>query len=424
MPSIAKELGSLAIRQFTKPGMYAVGGVPGLYLQVLPKGGKTWILRITTGYANDGRQRRQEIGLGGYPGILLAQAREKAREIREKIKSGINPLQERVQQLAEMKAQEAACISFEKAALAYIDSMKSEWKSSAHQSQWSNTLRMYAFPILGELNVRDIETSHIMKVLEPIWIEKTETASRVRGRIEAVLDWSKVRGYRTQANPAQWKGHLDKLLPKPSKVSKPQHFPALPYLRINEFLQDLRTHDGTAARIVELIIYTACRTKEALAATWDEVDFDTGLWSISGERMKMGIDHVIPMNELARNVLIEQYNMRRSKYVFTGEDGEPLSNMATIMLVRGMHEQNFRNGGKGYIDPMIHKPITVHGFRSTFRDWASEVSEYSREISEMALSHTIANKAEAAYRRGILLEKRTRQMDDWARYCSIANGVS
>ncbi|MGX2039252.1 tyrosine-type recombinase/integrase [Methylocaldum sp. MU1018] len=403
--------------------MYAVGGVPGLHLQVLPGGGKTWLLRVTIGATASGKQRRSEVGLGGYPAVTLQQARDKAREVREKIAQGIDPIAERKAARSALLASRATEITFEEAAKQYIAAKSHEWKNPKHHQQWNNTLETYAFPFIGKLHVRDIDTPHLKEVLEPIWTVKTETASRVRGRIEAILDWATVRKYRDGTNPARWKGHLQMILAAPSKVAEEDNHPALPFAEAPAFMTHLRKMEGTGARAVEFGILTAARSQEIRGAKWSEIDMDAKLWKIPADRMKMRKAHEVPLSDDAVALLKALPRFEGNDLVFPASRGGELSDMTLIATLKRMHESETKAGRKGYVDPnqldaeRNPRRITMHGFRSTFRDWCAEQTEYPREVAEMALAHGIDNKVEAAYRRGNLFQKRQALMADWAAYC-------
>jgi integrase len=371
MPKVAKELTDLALRRLKEPGMYAAGGVAGLHFRILPSGGRTWILRVTVG------GKRRDIGLGGYPTVSLAGARDAARAARESIRSGIDPVEQKRVQRTTMIAARGSAVTFDDAARQYIEAMSHAWRNAKHEAQWVSTLATYASPVIGPLAVRDIELSHVVRILEPIWSTKTETAVRLRGRIESVLDWCAVRGYRQADNPARWKGHLDKLLPKPAKVA-----------------------EGIGARALEFAILTAARSGEVRGACWSEFNLQAGTWTRPGDRMKAGKEHRVPLSDQAQAVL--ESMPRGHDFVFPGsKDGSMLSDMSLTAVLRRMG----------------HADITVHGFRSAFRDWAAEATNYPREVAEMALAHAIGNDVEAAYRRGDLFEKRRRMMRDWAKFC-------
>lgn len=404
MPKKVKELSALAVKNIKDPGLHAVGGVPGLHLQVTATGAKTWILRFTAGVKpGTGKPWRRDMGLGGYPAVSLARAREKAQEAREKIAQGIDPITEKREQRSAMIAARLAEITFETAALQYIEAQSAVWKKggkSAHQ--WTHSLTEYAFPHIGSLRVSDIERAQVIQVLEPIWTTKTETATRVRQRIEAVLDWATVRGYRNGENPARWKGYLDKVLPAPGQVKKVNHHTALEVRDLPAFMKRLRTQEGISPRALEFAILTATRSGEVRGATWDEIDLQEGIWTIPAARMKAKKEHRVPLSDAALKLLGELPRMEGIDLVFPTPRGKkPLSdNTLTAVLKR------------------MEVPVTAHGFRSTFRDWCAEHTEFPAEVAEMALAHTIKNKVEAAYRRGDLFEKRRELMATWSAFCA------
>jgi integrase len=296
-------------------------------------------------------------------------------------------------------------MTFDGCAAAYIDAHKTGWQNAKHRDQWRNTLTSYASPMFGSLPVQAVDVGLVMKALESIWQTKPETASRLRGRIEAVLDWAKVRGYREGENPARWRGHLDKLLPAPSKVRKVEHHPALPYDELADFVAALRSQEGVAARALGFLILTAARTGEVIGSRWDEVDLEEKIWVVPAARMKAGREHRVPLSEAAAAVLEQMKQIRESDFVFPGgKKGKPLSNMAMLAVLKRMDRGE----------------LTAHGFRSSFRDWAAERTNYPHEVAEMALAHTVGDKVEAAYRRGDLFQKRRQIMEAWARFCETA----
>ncbi|MFM0160767.1 tyrosine-type recombinase/integrase [Paraburkholderia sediminicola] len=391
MPRAANRLSPLAVTKTTKPGLYADGG--GLYLQITSVGVKSWLFR----YMRAGKARG--MGLGPLHTIGLADARARALDCRRLLLDGIDPIDARNAERAAKGVAEADEITFQHCADKYIEAHRSGWKNVKHAEQWTNTLTTYAYPVFDSLSVAAIDTMRVMKVLEPIWTTKTETASRLRGRIESVLDWATVRGYRIGENPARLKGHLDTLLPKRSRVQKVTHHPALPYADLPAFTKTLRSQDGTAARALEFLILTAARTNEVIGSTWSEFNLDEGVWTIPAERMKMRKQHRVPLSTRAVALIKAQQEVMRGEYVFPGaRDKKPLSNMAMLQLLERMKRDD----------------ITVHGFRSTFRDWAGETTHYPREVCEAALAHGIKDKAEAAYARGDLFVKRAALMQDWA----------
>ncbi|RLJ39776.1 site-specific integrase [Acidovorax sp. 106] len=393
----AKELSALEVGRLTSPGHHAVGGVAGLYLYVVDSGARSWVLRTTVG------SKRRHMGLGGFPEVPLAKAKEKARAAKEQITQGIDPIAQRIAIASSLKAQQATEITFEKAAQAYIEAHGESWKSPKHRAQWSATLMTYAYPHFGNLLVKDVVQEHVLKALEPIWKTKTETATRLRGRIESILDWATVRKYRTGDNPARWKGHLDKLLPAPGKIQKVEHHKALPASQMSAFIKDLRTREGLAARALEFSILCASRSGEVRGARWTEIDMHQAIWVIPAERMKAGKEHRVPLSTQTLKLLKSIPKSEAGDLVFTSTTGKSLSDMALTTVLRRMK-----------VDAV------PHGFRSTFRDWAGEMTNHPRDVAEQALAHTLENKVEAAYRRGDALEKRRLMMQEWADYCDAS----
>lgn len=388
-------LSALEVSRLKNAGLYFVGDVAGLALQVSSTGAKSWILRATVG------AKRRDIGLGGYPDVTLAKAKEAAREMRAAIKNGVDPVEAKKAKRSALLADQAKELTFTEAALAYIKAREPEWNNAKHAAQWRSTLEAYAFPTIGKLLVRDVELHHILQILEPIWTTKTETASRLRGRIENILDWAAVRGYRPRENPARWRGHLDMVLPKPSKVAKVEHHPALPYVDVGQFMKELGQVNGIGARALEFLIITATRSGEVRGATWDEINLKTRVWTIPAHRMKAGKEHRVPLSERAVKLLESLPRLADINFVFPGTRGGMISDITISAVLKRME-----------------KDVVPHGFRSTFRDWASECTNYPREVAEQALAHTLSDKVERAYRRGDLFEKRRRMMEDWAAYTS------
>ena len=391
MPKTAKELGPLAVKLLREPGMHAVGVVPGLYLQVFESGARSWILRLMVA------SKRREMGLGSYPGVTLAMAHQKARHLRELAEGGRDPIQDRRDAKSALHAVAAAALTFDQCAAIYIAAHASGWKNAKHAQQWSNTLAQHASPVMGSLLVRDVGLSHVLAVLEPIWRTKTETATRLRGRIELVLDWATARGYREGLNPARWRGHLDKLMPKPGKLSKVEHHPALAAADMAAFMVKLRAAEGMGARALEFTILTAARSGEVRGAVWSEIDRKEKTWTVPADRMKAGKEHRVPLSDAALALLNSLPVFAGSDLVFPAARGGVLSDMTLSAVMRRMK-----------------LGAVPHGFRSTFRDWASELTSYPRDVAEMALAHTIGNQVEAAYRRGDLFDKRRMMMGDWA----------
>ncbi len=404
MPKKAVELSALAVSRLRTPGLHSVGGVAGLALQVAPGGARTWILRFTVA------AKRRDMGLGGFPDVTLAQARDKARAARELVDHGVDPILHRRQARSALAAQQATQKTFAQCAREYIEAKAAEWSNQKHAQQWTNTLETYAYPTIGQLLVSDIGLPQVLGVLKPIWQEKTETATRVRGRIEAVLDWSTVHHYRQGPNPARWKGHLDKILAAPTKVTKVRHHKALPIDQTPGFLAALRDQAGTGARALEFAILTAARSGEVRGATWAEIDLEAAEWTVPAERMKAGKEHRVPLSAAAVKLLKALPRTKEAKdtdLVFPSSKDSLLSDMTLTAVIRRMG-----------VDAV------PHGFRSTFRDWASERTSYPRDVVEMALAHAIGSKVEAAYRRGDLFAKRRRLMEDWAKFGARVPGTT
>lgn len=381
-----------------KPGRHADGG--GLQLLVKESGARSWVFRFML------KGKSRDVGLGpaaGAGAISLAKARDLADALRVKVKSGIDPLEERDRQTAEAlaaaQAAKVAGITFKAMAETHIAANKDSWRNAKHKQQWENTLATYAYPVIGDLPVSEVATPHILKVLEPIWRAKAETASRVRGRIETVLDSAKARGYREGENPARWRGHLAQILPARTKLSRGHH-KALAYSAVPAFIAEIRAREALAALALEFVILTAGRSGEVIGAKWGEVDLAKAVWTVPAERMKAGKEHRVPLSPRAVEIL-EQAKQFEGDYVFAATRKKPLSSMAMAMLLRRMKQD-----------------VTVHGFRSAFRDWAAECTGYSHEVAEMALAHAISNAVERAYRRGDLFEKRRKLMEAWADFCA------
>ncbi len=396
----------------TKPGMYPDGN--GLYLQVTKAGAKSWILRFR---ANG---KRHDMGLGSYINVSLARAREKAKAARDKRDEGLNPLEARRKEQAERRLKDATMITFRDAAPKYIAAHEAGWKNEKHRWQWSQTLENFAFPVIADLPVAAIETGHILQILEPLWLTKTETASRLRGRLEKILDWARVRGFREGENPARWKGHLDQLLPKKSQVQKKENFPALPFAEVPAFMALLGQKEGISAIALQFQILNANRSGEVFGARWQEFDLDGAVWTIPAERMKMKKEHRVPLSSAAMDILRAMKAASQGEYVFPGRRGEQLSNMSLTTLIRRMHADEEKQGRKGSLDPKLNKVAVPHGFRSSFSDWVSEKTDFSKEVREMALAHAIEDETEAAYRRGDLFQKRRNLMAAWADYALSA----
>jgi integrase len=403
----ARELHKLSAKQVEKeraPGRYSDGG--GLYLQVQDAIGrkavtKSWLFRFT----RSGTAR--EMGLGALHTVNLAEARKRAAACRLQLLDGVDPIDARAAARSANASAAGRLKTFKECAEAYIKAHRSAWKNPKHADQWSNTLATYAYEKLGSKPVAVVDADHIVEVLQSIWTTKNETASRLRGRIEAVLDWAAVMKYREGLNPARWRGHLDHALPKVSRLARIQHHAALPFAEVPEFIKDLRKEHGVAALALEFTILTAARTGEAIGATWDEIDKEARVWIVPGERMKAKREHRVPLSKRAMEILAAAEKLPHRDHIFPGRDRRPMSNMAMLKTLERMKRED----------------LTVHGFRSSFRDWASESTTFPREVVEMALAHAIPDKVEAAYRRGDLFEKRRRLMDAWASFCEKPVGT-
>jgi integrase len=393
-------MGSLSakkVESLKKIGYHADGD--NLYLQVSSPSSKSWIFR----FSFDGRRR--EMGIGPYPEITLEKARESAIELRRLVKAGVDPIEQRKADQAAKRAERNNAVTFAYCAKQYIESHRHGWKNPKHAQQWTNTLEQYAYPVIGDTIIKDVDTALIMRILQPIWLTKNETAGRLRGRLENILDWAAVQGFRAVENPARWKGHLDNLLASPGKVQKNNHFKALPYAEINPLMLALRANGSVSAKALEFLILTAARTGEIIGAKWDEIDFDNQLWIVPADRMKAGREHRIPLSSRAVEIIKEMQALKTNDAIFPGRSkGGFLSNAAMDKLLQ----------------QTLGIDATVHGMRSTFRDWASERTAYPHEVCEMALAHTIRNQAEAAYRRGDLIEKRRNLMADWVKFCETS----
>ncbi|MDB5956753.1 site-specific integrase [Ramlibacter sp.] len=402
MPKKAQELGPLAVSRLTEPGLHFVGGVASLALQVTDTGARSWILRVSIA------GKRRDMGLGGFPDVTLAGARDAARTARAQVKAGIDPIEHAKAAKSALAASRAKDVTFEECAAAYIETHEKGWKNAKHRAQWVSTLKTYAYPEFGNLLIRDVEVAHVLAALEPIWTTKTETASRLRGRIESVLNLAIARGYRTGLNPARWTGHLALMLPSPKKITKDEHFPAVPVAQVGSFLARLRQVPGTGSKALQFATLTATRSGEVRGTLWTELDLEARVWTIPAERMKAGVEHRVPLSAAALKLVKAQPRIEGTEYVFASARGGAISDMTMLQVMRRMKVKD----AKGDI-------CVPHGLRSTFRDWCAEQTSYPHELSEVALAHQIPSKTEAAYRRGDMLEKRRRMMNDWAAFCAI-----
>lgn len=389
MAKIAKALGALEVKRLTEPGQHPVGTVPGLRLFIKPSGAKSWVLRTTIA------GKRSDIGLGGYPAVTLADAWGRARELLTSVYEGKNPI-------ADRQIKKAAVVwTFKACALEYIKSHRPSWKNDKHAQQWENTLETYVYPHFGDKHVKDVDTADVTTAIRPLWATKNETMVRVRNRIELVLSWAAAQGYRPKGfNPATWRGHLDQVLPKPSKVNKRQHFEAVPIDDMHDFMKLLRNVTGMSARCLEFAILCACRSGEARGTTWSEIDLDSATWCIPPERMKASRPHRVPLSPAVMKLLAALPRFEGTDLVFPGRDvKKPLSDMSLTAVMRRME-----------------LTAVPHGFRSTFSDWVAERTAYPSEVREMCLAHAIGDATEAAYRRGDLFDKRRNLMTEWATF--------
>lgn len=389
-----RRLTAVAVERIKEPGYYHDGA--GLYLQVSRTCSKSWIFRFTLA----GKSR--EMGIGGYPVVSLAAARSKARECRGLLDRGIDPIEDRnAKRQADRIATSAT--TFDQCATAYITAHRPSWKNAKHAAQWESTLATYCSPVFGALPVRSVDTPMVLRVLQPIWLTKAETANRLRGRIESILDWATVQKYRAGENPARWRGHLEHLLAAPNRTKRIEHHPALPWQEIGAFMVELRQQAGIAARAMEFAILTAARSGEVRLAAWSEIDLDSRIWTVPADRMKAGKEHRVPLSDGAVSLLQSMHRVVECDLIFPGaREGRPLSDMSLTACLRRMNRGD----------------ITVHGFRSTFRDWCAESANFPREVCEHALAHSLPDKVEAAYRRGDLLDKRVLLMQEWNTFCS------
>jgi integrase len=412
MPIKTRELSATEVRRLTYsvskttgkeyPALHSVGGVAGLLLQVTPTGAKSWIYRTRIG------TKRRSIGLGGFPDVTLAQARDKARETRDKIADGIDPVEERQAKRRDLLAAQLSTMTFADAARQYMKMKSTEFRNPRQEQQWTNSLTTYALPHIGKVPVRDIELPHIKAVLDPIWQTKTETANRVRARMENILGWSAVHGYRSNENPAKWQGYLDEVYPSPEKIKKKGHHAALSVDALPGFMTDLQKRTGTASRAMEFLILTASRTNEVIGdkrigkpgITWQEIDLQAKVWTVPADRMKSGKAHKVPLTDAAMDLINSMEPGAPDALLFAGPKGDiPSNNFLSALLKR------------------MDQPVTAHGFRSTFKDWARERTAYADEVSELALAHVNSDATRAAYARSELLDKRRQLMGDWEQYC-------
>ena len=399
MPKKAAPKSALAVSRLKESGLHFVGTVDGLALQITATGARSWVLRATIG------DKRREMGLGGFPSVTLAEAHEAARRARAQIRQGLNPIHEKKVLKSAQLAALAAERTFNACANEYIAAHESGWRNAKHAQQWRNTLEKYAYPVLGEMLIRDVDTPAILKVIEPIWKEKTETATRLQQRINLVIDMAIAREYRAGPNPARWRGYLDKMLVRPSKIMAREHHPAVSVAEVGVFMNALRAQKGVGAKALEFAVLTAARSGEVRGATWSEIDVSEKVWTIPGPRMKSGKEHRVPLSPAAMKVIEALPRSSDDDHVFASPKGGRLSDMSLSSVMKRMK-----------LDAV------PHGFRSTFRDWCSEKTAYPRELAEMALAHAVGNQVEQSYAHSILLEKRRTMMNDWANFCGKVPG--
>lgn len=405
------KLTALQVKNQSEPGMYADSN--GLNLKVTPTGSKSWIIRYTI------NGKRSMAGLGAYPDVSLAEARERAAAHRAKIRGGISPVEEKKTQRAAARAEQGKGImTFDQCVEKYFEAFSSSWRNEKVRNQWKTPLNDYASAIIGARDVSKIEIDHILAILKPIWYVKAPTAGRVRQRIEAILDWARVMKFRTGDNPARWKGNLEFLLPARDRSSTTRHHPALPFAQLPVFMEALRQIDTNSARAVEFGILTAARSGEVRLATWDEIDEQAGLWVIPALRMKMQRDHRVTLSPRALEIVGQMKARAMNDYIFPGmRENKPLGHSTFESTLDNMSKQRMKSGGEAWLDEKTGEAITMHGFRSTFKDWARETTSFDRDLVEIAMAHSVGDKTEAAYARGSMIEKRKTLMQDWANYC-------
>ena len=421
MPRKTPPLSALEVSRKTDRGLHAVGGVAGLHLRVRGDA-RSWILRVMVG------SKRRDIGLGAFPDVPLAQAREKARQAREQIAEGVDPVLARREARSALLASQAAARTFDQCAAAFIKAQEAGWSNAKHAQQWRATLEAYASPIIGDMLVSDVDTAHVVRLLTAgdLWTTKNETASRVRGRVESVLDWARVQGLRTGENPARWRGHLDKLLPRPSKVQRAGNHAALDWREVGAFWAALTGVDGMGAAALRFAILTAARSGEVRGATWSEIDLQAGVWTVPAARMKAGREHRVPLSDAAIKLLEALPRLDGEDLLFPASRGGELSDATMGAVIKRLHATAVADGGEGWIDrKQAGKVATAHGVaRSTFRTWAAEATNYSREVAEAALAHTLSDRTEAAYQRGDAIERRRRLMQDWSRFLATPSAAA
>ena len=393
-----RRLSAKAVEKQRRAGHFHDGG--GLYLQVTRARAKSWVFRYTR------HGRAHELGLGSLKGVPLAKARKLAQDAHELLAEGIDPIEHRRAKLAAEAANKAKSVTFRHCAKSYVEAHSPSWRNKKHTAQWSSTLETYAYPVIGDRPVSQVTTDDVLTILSPLWVEKNETAKRLQQRIASVLDWARVRNYRTGHNPAQWRGHLDKLLAKPSRVKQVRHHPSMPHADLPAFMAELAALPGTAATALRFAVLTAARSGEVLGAKWEEIDLPGKTWLIPAERMKARKAHRVPLSDTAVALLDALPRVEGNDYVFPSRGERPLSSMAMLETMRRL---GFSPGGQ-------RGPYVVHGMRSSFRTWCSEKTSFPRELAEQALGHVVGDAVERAYQRSDLLDRRRKLMTDWSRY--------
>ena len=416
MPRRAKELGPLEVKRLTHPGVHAVGGVAGLALQVSSTGARSWVFR----YRHNGRRR--EAGLGPYPDVPLAKVRDYAREARELLRQGLDPI-------AERQAARRKLVTFAEAVEKYADEKAIEFRSLLHRKQWRASLERHAVPTLGDIAVKDITLHDVLNMLRPIWLETTETASKVRQRVERVLDYATVAGHRSGENPARWRGNLDMVLPAPTKLTGAKNYPALRLDDAARWFAALQGRSGASARALEFQALTASRTGAVRFATWEEIDVDRGLWTIQPGRQSSKISpsgrpHRVPLSAFALNLLRRLPRASNNPLVFWAPRGGPFSDASLAAVMRKIHSADERDEGKGYFDAQRARAAVPHGLRSTFRTWVAERTQFDGDMAEIALAHKVGNKVQQAYDRSDQLEKRRAMMESWAAFLQSNDGAA
>ena len=411
MPKRAKELSAIEVKRLKEPGFHAVGGVSGLHLRINEGEGKSWILRALV------NGKRRDIGLGGFPDVPLVEARDLARKNKEKIRAGGDPVNERIEARRNVKEESLKGLTFAEAVERFLETGKlEEFKNTKHRDQWRSTLMTYAVPVLGEKRLQDIAPGDVKAALDPIWMTKNETATRVRGRIERVLAWATVAGHRSGENPARWKDNLKEMLPSLKTADRSDNQPALPIGQAADWYRLLQDREGIAAAALSFLALTASRSGEVRGAQWEEIDEEGKVWIIPKERMKMNREHRVPLSRSALALLDAVPRLQNSPLVFPSPRGLELSDMSLSAVMRRMHQTEVEADRSGWLDARSERPAVPHGLRSTFRDWVAEKTEFPSDLAEAALAHRIGSAVELAYRRGDMMERRRDMMEAWARF--------